>query len=70
MQSVLDLTAEHWPQVVIAAFNGDAPLSIAFYVTSGPTLVGTDLDGDQLAKLAELGARLDFDLYDFVPDRG
>jgi Domain of unknown function (DUF4279) len=69
LDAVLDSIAGFWPAVCEAAAVGETVLSVALYVTEGPEVAATDLSADQMAKLAELGARLDFDIYQFVPER-
>jgi hypothetical protein len=69
VQAVLDATASTWLTVRSAAAAGECVLSVALYVTAGPELEGTDIGPGQVSRLAELGASLDFDIYQFVPER-
>ena len=69
LQAVLDSVEAIWPAVRAAAAVGETTLSVALYVTEGPELVAIDIGADQLEKLAELRAKVDFDMYQFIPDR-
>jgi hypothetical protein len=69
LQAVLDSVEAIWPAIRAAAASGDTVLSVALYVTEGPDLVAIDIGADQMKRLAELGAKLDFDLYQFIPER-
>jgi hypothetical protein len=67
--AILDAIGPFWTAAVDASTHGAVTLSIALYVTSGPTLVGSAIAKDQLAKLAELGASIDLDVFNFAPHR-
>jgi len=70
LEAVLDSLEANWQAVRGAAAAGETVLSVAMYVTEGPELVPIDIGADQLEKLAELHAKLDFDVYQFIPERG
>jgi len=69
VQAILDSVEGIWPAIRAAAAVGEVVLSVGLYVTEGPELVAIDIGEDQVKKLAELGAKLDFDLYQFIPER-
>lgn len=63
--SLLEATASVWPHLVHASKSGYVELSVAIYVSADPQPIAR-LTRAQLLSLAELGADIDLDIFNWT----
>jgi hypothetical protein len=66
VEALLSLARPAWRNLLAASALGHAELSVALHVSPGPQ-PATQLTRGQIMALAELGAELDIDLFDWEP---